>query len=122
MKYVILMQVDPSVLEGLSEEEGQRIQSGHHAFMEATKESGEFLATNALADPSQSVVVRGKAGSPEVTDGPFAETKEFMGGYYLVDVEDRARAVELATMIPDAQIDGMALEIRPVMFSAGADM
>ncbi|AKU14740.1 YciI family protein [Luteipulveratus mongoliensis] len=121
MKYVILMQVDPAVLEGLTEEQGKQIGAGHEAFMKATRESGEFIATNALGDPSQSKVVRSTNGSPVVTDGPFLESKEFMGGYYLLDVENEARAIELAQQIPDAQIDGLALEIRPVMFSADAD-
>ena len=122
MKYVVLMQVDPTVLEGLSEQEQQAIGAGHQAFMNEVTESGEMLSTNALGDPSQSVVIRSKDGKPEVMDGPFAETKEFMGGYYLLDVESKERAIELAKKIPDARIDGLALEVRPVMFSAGADM
>ncbi|GAA2082521.1 YciI family protein [Pseudolysinimonas kribbensis] len=122
MKYVILMQVDPDVLAALSEEQSAAIGEGHQRFMAAITESGEFLSTNALGDPSQSTVVRGTGGAPEVVDGPFAESKEFMGGYYLVDVESKERAVELALQIPDAGIAGLALEIRPVMFSAGADM
>ena len=119
MKYLILMQVDPTVLEHLTPEQGQRIQDGHGAFMAATKASGEFIGTQALADPSQSVVVRARGGVPEVVDGPFAEAKEFLGGYYLLEVDSAERAVELAKMIPDAEIDGLALEIRPVMFSDG---
>ena len=115
MKYVILMQVDPAALEQLTEEQQQMIGEGHGAFMAATKESGEFVATQALGDPSRSKVIRG-GERPEVTDGPFVEAKEFMGGYYLLDVEDEARAVELATQIPDARIPGLALEIRPVVF------
>jgi hypothetical protein len=122
MKYLILMHVDPAVLEHLTEEQGQAIQSGHGEFMKTTKESGEFVSTNALADPSQSKVVRAKNGIPDVTDGPFVEAKEFMGGFYLVDVENEARAIELAKLIPDASIDGLALEIRPVMFFDGPDM
>ncbi len=117
MKYLILMHVDPAVLEALTEEQQRLIGEGHTAFMAMTKESGEFVATQALADPSQSRVVRARDGVPEVTDGPFAEAKEFMGGYYLLDVEDEARVLELAKLIPDASIDGLALEIRPVMFS-----
>lgn len=117
MKYVILMQVDPTVLEQLTEEQGQQLQEGHGAFLAETKERGEFVATQALGDPSQSKVVRASADGPEVTDGPFAESKEFMGGFYLVDVEDEARAVELAKRIPDAMIPGLALEIRPVLFA-----
>ena len=122
MKYVVLMQVDPSVLEALSDEERQALGAGHQAFIDEITESGEMLSTNALGDPSQSTVIRSAGGKPEVLDGPFAETKEFMGGYYLLDVESKERAIELAKKIPDASIDGLALEVRPVMFSAGADM
>lgn len=56
-----------------------------------------------------------------MSDGPFVESKEFMGGVYLIDVEDEARAVELAKQIPDASICGLALELRPVMFADMAD-
>jgi len=122
MKYLILMQVDPDVLSGLSEAQMSAIGDGHEKFMAAITETGEFLSTNALGDASQSSVVRSRGGVPEVVDGPFAESKEFMGGYYLVDVESKERAIELAKQIPDASIDGLALEIRPVMFSAGVDM
>ncbi|MGN6759788.1 MULTISPECIES: YciI family protein [unclassified Leifsonia] len=122
MKYLILMQVDPDVLAGLSEAQMSAIGDGHEKFMAAITETGEFLSTNALGDASQSSVVRSRGGVPEVVDGPFAESKEFMGGYYLVDVESKERAIELAKQIPDASIDGLALEIRPVMFSAGVDM
>jgi hypothetical protein len=117
VKYLILMQVDPAVLEQLTAEQQEKIGKGHAAFMAATKENGEFISTQALADPSQSKVVRNSGNQPEVTDGPFLEAKEFMGGFYLIDVENEARAVELAKQIPDASIPGLALEIRPVMFS-----
>lgn len=117
MKYVIMMQVDPTVLEQLTEEQQQQIGDGHAAFLAATKESGEFIGTQALADPSRSKVVRGNADQPEVTDGPFVEAKEFLGGFYLLDVEDEARAVELAKQIPDVRIPGLAVEIRPVVFA-----
>ena len=122
MKYLILMQVDPDVLAALTDEQNAAIGEGHQKFMQTITESGEMLSTNALGDPSQSTVVRSNGGTPEVVDGPFAESKEFMGGYYLIDVESKERAIELAKQIPDAGIDGLALEIRPVMFSAGADM
>ncbi len=117
MKYLIMMQVDPDVLDALTPEQQQAIGEGHGAFMAATKERGEFISTQALGAPSASKVIRGTTGEPEVTDGPFAEAKEFLGGFYLVDVEDEARAVELAKQIPDARIPGLALEIRPVVFA-----
>ena len=122
MKYLILMQVDPTVLEQLTPEQGKAIGDGHAAFMAQTKESGEFIGTQALADPSQSKVVRSVGGTPQTSDGPFVEAKEYLGGFYLLDVEDEARALELARLIPDATIDGLALEVRPVMFSDFGDL
>src|SRR3954453_7855893 len=116
-----MMHVDPAVLEQLTDEQQQLIEKGHMAFMASTKENGEFIATQALADPSRSKVVRGNSNRPEVTDGPFVEAKEFMGGFYLLDVANEARAVELALQIPDARIPGLALEIRPVGFAALGD-
>jgi hypothetical protein len=117
VKYVILMQVDPAVLEQLTEDQQKMLGEGHAAFIASAKENGEFVATQALGDPSRSKVIRGNVDRPEVTDGPFVEAKEFMGGFYLLDVEDEARAVELATQIPDARIPGLALEVRPVVFA-----
>jgi hypothetical protein len=122
VKYLILMQVDPAVLENLTSDQQSQLMNGHQEFIDTTKESGEFLATNALADPAQSVTIRAAGGTPEATDGPYAEAKEYMGGYYLIDVETKERAIEVAKQIPDASIDGLALELRPVMFSDGADM
>ncbi|TDV40757.1 YciI family protein [Actinophytocola oryzae] len=121
MKYLLIMQVNPSVLEALTDEERDEIGAGHGAFMEAIQESGEFILTQALADPTNSKVVHG-GSTPAVTDGPFLEAKEFMGGFYLIDCESDERAVELAQLIPDTRIKGLAIEIRPVMFSAGADL
>ena len=95
MKYLILMHVDPEVMASLSLEQQQSIGAGHQEFMAKTTETGEMLSTHALGDPSQTKVVRGRNGMPETVDGPFAETKEFMGGYYLLDVESEERAIEL---------------------------
>jgi len=122
MKFLLIMQINPAVLEALTEEERNSIGAGHEDFMKTIRESGEFIGTQALADPATSVTVRGTGGSPAVTDGPFLEAKEFMGGYYLVDVESKERAVELAKQIPDTKISGLAIEVRPIMFEAGFDM
>ena len=87
--------------------------------METITESGELITTQALADPSQSAVVRVRGGRPPSPTGPYLEAKEFLGGFYLIDCESRERALELAAMIPDAQVEGMGIEVRPVMFAAG---
>ena len=122
MKFLLIMQVNPTVLETLTEAEQKAIGDGHQNFMKITRESGEFIATQALGDPTTTVTVRGTGGVPAVTDGPFLEAKEFMGGYYLVDVESKERAVELAQLIPDTRFSGLAIEVRPIMFEAGFDI
>jgi hypothetical protein len=119
MKFLLIMHLNPEVWDGLTEDERTEIGDGHGAFIEAITKSGELITTQALADPSQSAVVRVRAGQPVVTDGPYLEAKEYLGGFYLIDCENRERALELAAMIPDAKVDGMGIEVRPVMFSAG---
>jgi hypothetical protein len=63
--------------------------------------------------------VRVQDGKQVVTDGPYLEAKEHLGGFYLIDCEDRARAEDLAAMIPDAKVDGLGIEVRQVMFEDG---
>jgi len=119
MKFLLIMHINPAIMEELTEAERQEIMDGHGEFMNTIRESGEMIGTEALADPSQSSVARVRDGVPVVTDGPYLEAKEFLGGYYLVECESRDRALELAAMIPDAKVDGMGIEVRQVIFSGG---
>ena len=83
--------------------------------------AGELVAAEGLASPEHARVVRaGKGGAPEVTDGPFAEAKEFLAGYWIVDVENTARAYALAARASAAPGKGgvpmnMPIEVREVM-------
>jgi hypothetical protein len=120
VKYLLIMHSNPAVWNALSEEERSEVMTGHGAFMEEIKKTGEFVFTQALSDPSQSSVVRVHDGVPAVTDGPYLETKEFLAGYYVVECESKERARELAAMIPDAGVEGLGIEVRPVVFSDGA--
>lgn len=85
------------------------------------KEEGVLVSAEGLAPPGQARLVRaGKAGAPEVTDGPFAESKEFLAGYWIVDVETAAQAYAIAARISGAPGAGgeplnMAVELREVM-------
>ncbi|MCP2262197.1 hypothetical protein LX15_005931 [Streptoalloteichus tenebrarius] len=119
MKFLISLHVNPAVLDALTDEEKAAIGAGHGAFIEELKESGELITTQALVDPSQAVVVSVRDGQAVVTDGPFLESKEYLGGFYLIDCEDRERAIELATRIPDTAIEGLGVEVRQVMFADG---
>lgn len=119
MKYLLVLNINPDVLSALNEEEQQAIFGGHEKFLELTQKSGEFHSTVALAEPAKTAVVKVRDGAPAVTDGPFLESKEFLAGYYLVDVETPERAYELAALIPDASIEGLGVEVRPVIHEVG---
>src|ERR1700683_5385333 len=85
MKFLLSMHMNPAVFNALTEEERNEIMGGHGAFIDAITKSGELITTQALADPSQSAVVRVRGGQPAVTDGPYLEAKEHLGGFYLID-------------------------------------
>jgi hypothetical protein len=119
MKFLLIMHMNPDVWNSLTEDERNEVGNGHGEFMETITKSGEMILTQALADPSQSAVVRVRDGQPVVTDGPYLEAKEYLGGFYLIDVENRERAIELAALIPDTKVEGLGIEVRPVMFSNG---
>src|SRR5437868_6214071 len=84
-------------------------------FTQDIVNSGEFVAGDALAPVETATTVRVRGGERALTDGPFAETKEVLGGYYIVDVKDLDRAVELAALIPVAARGIDSIEVRPVM-------
>ena len=97
----------------------------HIAFMkrfnQELKEAGEWVAAEGLTPPGQARIVRaGKDGAPEITDGPFAESKEFLAGYWIVDVESRERAYALAARAstapgPSGKPLNLAIEVREIM-------
>ncbi|WP_216911355.1 YciI family protein [Nocardia noduli] len=118
MKFMLIMHMNPLIWDALTDAERQEVMSGHGAFMDTIKESGEMLGTAALADISDTVVVGVRNGARTVTDGPYLEAKEHLGGYYLVECESRERALELAGMIPDAAVEGLGIEVRQVVFSS----
>ncbi|GAA3158722.1 YciI family protein [Nonomuraea roseoviolacea subsp. carminata] len=118
---MLIMHGNPLVWDALTAEERDEVMSGHGAFMETVKKSGEMIGTVALADPAQSSVVRVRSGVAAVTDGPYLEAKEYLGGYYLVECDSRERALELAALIPDAGVEGLGVEVRPVVYAGTAD-
>lgn len=119
MKFLLIMHMNPAVWNALTDEERAEVGNGHRAFIDTITQSGEMIITQALADPSQSTVVRVRGGQPVITDGPYLEAKEHLGGFYLIDCESKDRANELAAMIPDAKVEGLAIEVRQVMFADG---
>jgi hypothetical protein len=120
MKYLLMIYMNDSIWDTLSEEERNAVFAGHDALIKLLRDSGEFVHTAALTNPSQTRVVRVRDGVTSATDGPYIEAKEYLAGYYTVECETPERAVELAAMIPDAKWS--AIEVRPVMEESGMEM
>jgi hypothetical protein len=120
VKYLLIIHMNDEAFADLSEAERNELMSYHEGFQKSLRESGEFVRTDALAAPDASAVVRVRDGVPTVTDGPFAEAKEYLAGYYIVDCETRERALEIAGRMAEAAFVGV--EVRPVMFTAGMEM
>jgi hypothetical protein len=121
MKFMLIIQMNPEVWEGFSPETQERIGGGHGAFQEKIRATGEMISTHALAEPGKSGVVRRQGTDLMVTDGPYLESKEFFAGYYLIEAENRERALEIASMMPEVSVEGLAIEVREVIHSAGAN-
>lgn len=121
MKYVVLVYNKPGAFEALLQSERDALMNEADAFLKEFTESGELLSGGvALADPSNGRVVRVRNGVPAVTDGPFAEAKEQLAGYYVLDTDSLERATEIVTHDPAARF--WAVEVRPIMDTAGAEM
>ncbi len=113
MQYLCLIYEDESYMMSRSEEEQQEIMSGYWAFTTEVKENSQHVAGEALLPTETATTVRVRDGNRVTTDGPFAETKEQLGGFYLLDCKDLDEAIELASKIPSAKYG--SIEVRPVM-------
>jgi hypothetical protein len=105
--------MNPTLWATLTDEQKNAVYEGHGAFIQLVTESGEMVETKALAEPGRTKTVQVKDGVAHTKTGGFVESDAFLCGYYVVDVESEARAVELAAKIPDAQYT--AVEVRQVV-------
>ncbi|WP_231933715.1 YciI family protein [Micromonospora coxensis] len=112
----------PGFVEALSEQERTALFGEVDEIMKELTESGELVGGQALADPSRTRTVQRRGEHPEVTDGPFLESKEQFAGYLMVDCDSEERAVEIASRWPDVRLGLGVLEVRPVMDDAGTEM
>jgi hypothetical protein len=117
MRYLLLIYSNPTTWESLSKEDAESMHKEYGVFTQDIVDSGEFVSGDALTGPQTAVTIRVRDSSAAATDGPYAETKEHLVGYYAVDVADLDRAKELAARIPDARYG--SIEIRAVMDMSG---
>jgi len=113
MKYLCLIYDEEKTAHAMSKSEGEAFMGEYFAFTEGIKKSGHYLGGNALQPVQTATSVRIRDGKLSTTDGPFAETKEQLGGYYLIEAKDLNDAVQVAARIPAARIG--TIEVRPIM-------
>ncbi|MEP7020577.1 MAG: YciI family protein [Pseudonocardiales bacterium] len=123
MKYLILIKSNPqslAVWETMSDEQRMDFGRAHLALTDALAESGELIVSQGLADPSLAKHVSVRDGQTITSDGPFAEVKEHLAGFYLVECDSMDRAVALAARLPDAATG--SIEVRPVLDMSALDL
>jgi hypothetical protein len=114
MKYMLLIYFDE---QAMGEAEREQCYGESAQLARDLNADGQYLAANPLHPTSTATSVRVRDGKPLVIDGPFAETREQLGGYFLVDAKDLDEAIGIAARIPVARLG--TVEIRPVMEIAG---
>ena len=112
MKYLCLAYEAEQDLKSLSREEWLALRQETLDYVAALRERGELVDTRALQSPTRARVTRVRDGKRSVIDGPFAETKEQIGGYFLIEARDDEHALEIAAHWPSARIG--AIEVRPI--------
>lgn len=120
MKFLCVVFVDEKKMAALSKSEGQLLDDASVGHDQSLRKSGHLLAAQALEPVRSAVTVKVRNGKAMVTDGPFAETKEQVGGFLLIEAKDRDEAIELAKQVPVAGYG--AIEVRPVkeLMASGA--
>jgi hypothetical protein len=113
MQYLLLIYRNESYMTEMSATDRQKLSEEYGAYTQSIIQSGHFKAGDGLQPTTTATTVRVRDGKTMTIDGPFAETREQLGGYYLVEAKDLDDAVALAARIPEAKRG--SIEVRPVM-------
>ena len=111
MKFLCLICAE-TVMEQMPEADAAKHFEEYVAFTEGIRRSGQYVGGNRLLPPGAATTVRVRNGKVSTTDGPFAETKEQLGGYYVIEARDLNEAILVAAKIPGARIG--SVEVRPI--------
>jgi hypothetical protein len=120
VKYMLLIYSNPESWAGLSAEQREGLARSHDQLSRELTERGMLVSAAGLADPITTRTVSVRGNNRTTTDGPYAEAKEHLAGFYLVECDDIDQAIEYAARMPDAQY--LAVEVRPVMDNSGLEM
>jgi len=113
MRYLCLIYDDEKKVGTMSKDEGDRFMGEYFKFTDDIKKSGAYLAGEALQPVQTATTVRVRNGKVSSTDGPFAETKEQLGGFYMINARDLNEAIQIAAKIPSAKMG--SIEVRPIV-------
>ena len=113
MKYLCLIYDEEKKVGAMSKSESDAFMGEYFAFTDAIRKSGHYLGGEALQPVQTATTVRFRNGKLSTTDGPFAETKEQLGGFYFIDARDLNDAIQVASRIPSARTG--SVEVRPVV-------
>ena len=117
MKFLCLVYFEPAALSALSPSEKASLDRDSIAYDKELDRRGRYIVSDALASVTTSRTVRVRRGKTSVTDGPFAETKEHLGGFILIDAANIDEAVDIAAGIPMAKLG--SVEVRPILTIGG---
>ncbi len=112
MRYLCLIYDEEKKIGAMSKNESDAFMGEYFAFTDGIRNSGHYLGGEALQPVQTATTVRVRNGKLSTTDGPFAETKEQLGGYYLIDAKDLNDALQVAAKIPSARLG--SVEVRPI--------
>ncbi len=113
MKYLCLVYLEEKKLDALSKSEFDALVAESLAYDEVLRKSGHFVAAHALQSVQTATTIRTRNGKLSMTDGPFAETKEQLGGFILIEARDLNDAIQVASKIPPGRLG--SIEVRPIM-------
>ena len=112
MKYLCLVFLDAESCDRMPDDDRRTLEKEHLAYDETFRRSGQIIVAEALQAAEASTVVRVRQGRMSITDGPFVETKEQLGGFFLIEARDLNEAILVASRIPSARLG--SVEVRPV--------
>ncbi len=112
MKYLCLIYSEEKKIGALPESESRNLVGEYNAFTESIKRSGHLLGAERLQPTHAATTIRSRNGKISTTDGPFAETKEQLGGFYLIEARDLNDAIQVASRIPGTRTG--SIEVRPI--------
>jgi len=117
MKYLCLIYGVENVVQAMPVPDIQKLMGEYNAFTESIKQSGQWVSGERLRPVHSATTVRVRDGKTSTTDGPFAETKEQLGGFYMIEARDLNDAIQVASRIPSARWG--SIEVRPVWEMTG---